>query len=196
MTELDETDAEILRLLVEDARRSYREIGEVVGLSPPTISERIGRLRELGVIEHFTVNVDRTRLFGGSAHVLDIRARPSAAGDVVDRLAGVAGVEHVVRTLDSRVLAQVHMSEAAVQDLFRETLDDDQFTDYSIRAVTDSVWNPQLARGGLSIKCAECGRPVEDGVTVEVDEHRYQLCCPSCESLFRDRDGPVGERRA
>lgn len=204
MTELDETDAEILRLLMEDARRSYREIGEAVGLSPPTISERIGRLRDLDVIERFTVNLDRSQLFATSERLIDIRARPSAAAEIVERLTGAEGVEHVVRTLDSRVLARVHADETALEGLFRETLDDDQFTDYAVHEVTDSVWNPQLARDDLTIECAECGRPVrDDGVSTELDGRRYHLCCPSCESLLRERydriesgAGDGGERRA
>ncbi|WP_114579476.1 AsnC family transcriptional regulator [Saliphagus sp. LR7] len=50
MPELDSTDAVILELLLEDARRSYREIADEVGLSPPTVSNRVDRLRDLGVI--------------------------------------------------------------------------------------------------------------------------------------------------
>ena len=62
MTGIDDVDYRILELLMDDARRSYRDIAEEVGRSPPTVSERVERLTEVGVIERFTLDVDRSRL--------------------------------------------------------------------------------------------------------------------------------------
>ena len=47
---LDDTDREILRLLLEDGRRPYREIASEVELSAPAVSDRVERLRELGLL--------------------------------------------------------------------------------------------------------------------------------------------------
>jgi DNA-binding Lrp family transcriptional regulator len=47
MRDLDETDLEILQLLLSDARRPYSDIAETVGLSAPAVSDRVSRLREI-----------------------------------------------------------------------------------------------------------------------------------------------------
>lgn len=65
MRDLDETDMEILSMLAEDARRPFSEIGDQVGLSGSAVSDRVGRLENSGIINHFTIDVDRAQLRAG-----------------------------------------------------------------------------------------------------------------------------------
>ena len=60
---LDETDGLILQSLADDARTSTAEIARKVGLSPPSVSERIKRLEEAGIITGYTATID-PRAFG------------------------------------------------------------------------------------------------------------------------------------
>jgi Lrp/AsnC family transcriptional regulator, leucine-responsive regulatory protein len=55
---LDSTGWHILRVLQENARISYTELGRLVGLSAPAVAERVRKLEEAGVISgyHATVN--------------------------------------------------------------------------------------------------------------------------------------------
>ena len=55
---LDPTDSEILRLLREDGRLSWRDLGAQVGLSANAAADRVRRLRQAGVITGFTALVD------------------------------------------------------------------------------------------------------------------------------------------
>jgi Lrp/AsnC family transcriptional regulator, leucine-responsive regulatory protein len=55
---MDATDSEILRLLREDARIPWRELGAGVGLSANAAADRVRRLRREGVITGFTAVVD------------------------------------------------------------------------------------------------------------------------------------------
>jgi DNA-binding Lrp family transcriptional regulator len=59
---LDDVDHRLVELLVEDGRRSFAELGRLVGLSVPAAKRRVDRLRQLGVITGFTARVDYTRL--------------------------------------------------------------------------------------------------------------------------------------
>ena len=55
---LDDLDRQIVAQLVDDARRSYAEIGAGVGLSAPAVKRRVDRLRRDGVIAGYTVVLD------------------------------------------------------------------------------------------------------------------------------------------
>ena len=55
---LDPIDSEILRLLREDGRLSWRDLGAAVGLSANAASDRVRRLRHAGVITGFVALVD------------------------------------------------------------------------------------------------------------------------------------------
>jgi DNA-binding Lrp family transcriptional regulator len=59
---LDALDRQIVACLLSDARRSFRAMGEEVGLSAPAVKRRVDRLVDEGVIERFTAVVDPRRL--------------------------------------------------------------------------------------------------------------------------------------
>jgi DNA-binding Lrp family transcriptional regulator len=56
--DLDRLDTDLLALLVEDARRSYADLGARVGLSASAVKRRVDRLREGGAITGFTARLD------------------------------------------------------------------------------------------------------------------------------------------
>jgi DNA-binding Lrp family transcriptional regulator len=55
---LDRLDEAIIAQLVEDARRSYADLGAQVGLSASAVKRRVDRLRADGAITGFTVQLD------------------------------------------------------------------------------------------------------------------------------------------
>lgn len=59
---LNDLDERIVHALAEDARRSYADIGSIIGLSAPAVKRRVDRLRAEGAITGFTVRVDPAAL--------------------------------------------------------------------------------------------------------------------------------------
>jgi DNA-binding Lrp family transcriptional regulator len=59
---LDDVDRQILDLLQRDARMTNAAIGEVVGLSAPSVYDRIRKLEARGAIQRYTVVVDPAAL--------------------------------------------------------------------------------------------------------------------------------------
>lgn len=59
---LDSVDVELLQILHEDARTPIAEIARALSMSAPSVSERLRRLRESGVIRGFTIEIDPTLL--------------------------------------------------------------------------------------------------------------------------------------
>ena len=77
--DLDAKDQQILALLEADARRPNSEIARLTALSAPTVAERIARLRDIGVIKGFTVQIDAARV-GLPIHAV-IQFRPTKLND-------------------------------------------------------------------------------------------------------------------
>ncbi|RDY25361.1 Lrp/AsnC family transcriptional regulator [Romboutsia weinsteinii] len=50
---MDITDHRIIEILQEDGRISMKDLGKIVGLTSPAVSERVKRLEESGVIEGY-----------------------------------------------------------------------------------------------------------------------------------------------
>jgi Lrp/AsnC family leucine-responsive transcriptional regulator len=71
---LDATDAAILAALVKDGRKTIAELAKLVGLSAPSVSERLRRLEEADVIRGYQAVVDPEGL--GLPLAVYIRIRP------------------------------------------------------------------------------------------------------------------------
>ena len=55
---MDPLDQRIVSQLVADARASYADIGDEIGLSAPAVKRRIDKLLDRGVLRGFTAVVD------------------------------------------------------------------------------------------------------------------------------------------
>ena len=138
MRELDETDRQILGLLLDDARRSWREIAEVVDLSPPAVSDRVDRLRDVGVIRGFTVDVDRSKLREGTPVLVTVDVEPTAAGVVAEDLRETDRVEHVFTTADARIVFDARPDGRGVPELLAEAIDLDAVREYEVRPLSST----------------------------------------------------------
>ena len=76
--ELDDTDRGILTMLQEDCRSALARIGEHVGLSAPSVLERIKKLEAAGVITGYHATLDARRLgFDVTAFIGVITSHPN-----------------------------------------------------------------------------------------------------------------------
>jgi Lrp/AsnC family leucine-responsive transcriptional regulator len=113
---LDGTDARILEALIADARVSVAELARAVGLSPPSVSERIKRLEEAGVIGGYTVKINPAALGLPLAAWLRIRPIPGQLSKVAEILRALPEIVECDRiTGDDCFLARAHVR--SVDDL-------------------------------------------------------------------------------
>jgi DNA-binding Lrp family transcriptional regulator len=188
MRDLDDTDREILRLLLVDARRSYRDIADRVGLSPPAVSDRVDRLVEFGVIRSFTVDLDRTLLRAGTPVLVQLVVDPVAVETVRTALAESDRIEHVVETADARVYVLATVSDGNVTELLADHVDFADVDSIEVELVRESDWSPTLEDATLALTCAECGNTVtSEGETAEIGDDRYHFCCENCLAKFEER---------
>jgi len=66
---MDSTDIKILEVLQRDGRISMKDLGNLVNLTSPAVSERVRRLEDRGVIKGYTAIVD-PNLLGRTLHAM------------------------------------------------------------------------------------------------------------------------------
>ena len=81
--QLDRLDEDIVALLVEDARRSYADLGAQVGLSASAVKRRVDRLRTAGAITGFTVQLDPGALGWSVEGYVELYCAISTAPDTI-----------------------------------------------------------------------------------------------------------------
>jgi Lrp/AsnC family leucine-responsive transcriptional regulator len=107
---IDPVDAKILRALAKDARTSTAELSRAVGLSAPSVSERVKRLEESGVIEGYSVKINAAALGLPLAAWLRIRPIPGQLQKVAEILRALPEIVECDRvTGEDCFIARAHL---------------------------------------------------------------------------------------
>ena len=91
---LDETGWRILQALQENARLSFSELGQRVGLSSPAVAERVRRLEDAGIIKGYRAEIDTTKV----GYPITAIIRAQAQGDRCSRIS--ASVRDIPEVLE------------------------------------------------------------------------------------------------
>jgi len=75
---MDKLDIDLLRLLQENARVTISELSSKIALSRPSITERILRLQEKGIIEEFTARVSLAAINRGTVLFIQLSSLKSS----------------------------------------------------------------------------------------------------------------------
>jgi DNA-binding Lrp family transcriptional regulator len=94
---IDELDRKIIRVLLKDARISYREIAKELDVAVGTIYNRVKRLEEEGVVEGFLPKLNYEKLGYDLTVIIGIKAQGKRIRDIESE---IAGDEHVMCVYD------------------------------------------------------------------------------------------------
>jgi Lrp/AsnC family transcriptional regulator, leucine-responsive regulatory protein len=103
-TAMDDIDRVILSELIRNGRASYRDLGELAGLSPHAVAPRVRRLVEAGIITGFTATVDDGSVGRGLDALIDVRmlstAKPEAFEATAAKLPAVRELSFLTGRFD------------------------------------------------------------------------------------------------
>lgn len=102
------TEADILEVLEEDAKASYGEIADAVGVSKPTVRKYIRELEEEGTILGYSAEVDPKKLGGRTVSLVGIDAESDRFLGVVEALKEVKPIRKLyISSGDHDLMAEV-----------------------------------------------------------------------------------------
>lgn len=81
---LDDIDRRLVELLIHNARMSYSDLGQAVGLSRVAVKARVRALEERGVIEEYTTIVQK--ISGAVSCYFELEVEPAQFSAVVNTL--------------------------------------------------------------------------------------------------------------
>jgi Lrp/AsnC family leucine-responsive transcriptional regulator len=87
-TSLDATDRVILSELIKNGRATFKELGELTGLSPHAVAPRVRRLVEAGIVTGFTALVDYGHVGRSLDALIDLRLLSSVKPEAFEAAAG------------------------------------------------------------------------------------------------------------
>lgn len=155
---LDGTGWQLLQELQQNARLSYSELGQRVGLSAPAVADRIHKMEETGLITGYRAEVDMSKL---GLPVMALIRLGSVAGQscniVAQRVSDIPEVLECYRVTgsDSVVVKVVATSVAHLEQII------DQLTQYGL-PTTSIVLSKPMQRPTITRYIVELGEKAED----------------------------------
>ena len=122
---LDELDQRIVRLLIENARMSYSDIGQQVGISRVAVKARIQALEQRGIIEEYTTIINPQKISGAVSCYFEIETLPETLMEVAQLLQTNDTVTQIYRVTGKSKL-HVHAvasSNGEMEGLIRDVID-------------------------------------------------------------------------
>ena len=122
---LDSMDQEIVQLLIENARASYSEIGDKVGLSRVAVKSRIQALEQRGIIEEYTTIINPQKISGAVSCYFEIESLPETLAEITEILKQNETITQVYRVTgkDKLHVHAVASSSEEMEHLIHEVID-------------------------------------------------------------------------
>lgn len=122
---LDELDRKIVKLLIQNARMSYSDIGEQIGISRVAVRSRVQALEQRGIIEEYTTIINPQKISGAISCYFEIETTPETLTGTAARLKENDTVTQIYRVTGKSKL-HVHAvasSSEEMEKLMYETID-------------------------------------------------------------------------
>lgn len=144
LRDLDSLDWKLLRELQVEARLSYNELARRVGLSSPSVAERVRRMEDTGVIVGYHAVVDPARVGLPMLTIVQLKCEP---GRCMLRTTKPDPFPEVIEVLKvsgphCTILKVVTSSNAHLEDVLRRLGEHGE-------AQTTAVWSAALSRRPL-----------------------------------------------
>ena len=182
---------------MEDGRRSFREIAQSVGVSPPTVESRVKTLFRTGIIRKIAPILDPEKLARGVSALILLNADLQEIESVVKNLITLEETRNVFVTTGEANLTvrAVFSSNEKMQDFLEQRIG-------SLRGVSlvssqiitriykDEQGVPLTVPLAVSLRCDFCGGDVKGiPVVLSVGEGKRFFCCKVCLSSYKEKYG-------
>jgi len=107
---IDQLDLSIIKHLQEDARLSFRELGQKLNVPHTTVFTRAERLVDRGIIKNFSAILHPHDLGLQIGYIL-IEVPPSQSKNTANHIASFEEARKVFRTFDGKIIAEVLVSD-------------------------------------------------------------------------------------
>ena len=143
---LDEIDEEIIKILQENAKTSYREIKDKLNISIGTIHNRISKLEENKIIEGYTLKLNNEKLGYKLTFLIRINIDGKHTQEILDEISSKPEVCSVFHTTGEQSAALICRFKEAqdVHNFIRELNEKEYITKTNSNMVLKEYKNSSI----------------------------------------------------
>ncbi|MBA7511214.1 hypothetical protein ES705_03205 [subsurface metagenome] len=141
---LDDIDKEILKILQENAKTSYRVIQDKLNISIGTIHNRIAKLEKNGIIEGYTLKLNNEKLGYKLTFLIRIQIDGKHTAEILDQISKIPEVCSVYHTTGEQSAALIcRFKEAEDVHHFIRVLNEKEYVTKTISNMVLKEYRPR-----------------------------------------------------
>ncbi len=197
---LEETEMKILKELQRDGRVSRRVLADRIDVSTPTVSSKIEKLENMGIIEGFTVEIDHSKL-GFQKYLFKMETKNITESGLKEVFTRFERFRILKRLEGEGYLIEAFINGFTQLDESVEYLEnEDELKIKGIWRVREEAKKiPEIPideNVPLDIACYYCNKPIQsEPVKWKKDGKEHYFCCSSCEELYEEKYERLQKRK-
>jgi DNA-binding Lrp family transcriptional regulator len=193
---LDNIDIAIINSLMQDGRKSFRQIAKEIRVSTPTVESHFTRMKDVGLIKNIGPILDLDKIENQVHALLYLKADPSHSINITSILSSFSEVKDVYITTGEYSIA-VKLSLNSVEGLeefVRQKISRiEGIKSLSYHIITKIIkedHSTQITEGlSIRVKCDYCRNEIVGYAKVFKIGNKFErnFCCSSCLTLYRQK---------
>jgi DNA-binding Lrp family transcriptional regulator len=193
---LDNIDIAIINSLLQDGRKSFRQIAKETKVSTPTVESHFTRMKDIGLIKNIEPILDLNKIESQVHALVYLKVDPSCSMNIADRLSSFVEVKDAYNTTgEYNITLKLNLDSVERLEEFvrREISPIEGIKSLSYHIITKIVKEDQSMRitKGLSIrvKCDYCRNEIVGYAKVFNIGNKFErnFCCNSCLTLYKQK---------
>ncbi len=192
---LDTIDLKILNSLMQNGRKSFRQISRETNISTPTVEARFERLRKVGIIKNVQPVIDLEKLENIILSIISIKTDPIESNTVAIKLASISEITNLyVASGDYNLIAKtITRDQSHFEQIRQEILNIHGIISMSyqvLKVIKDKINIPIEKEVNILISCVMCNNHIHSFSYKVVDDsfsEKY-FCCKSCIKLYKQKN--------
>lgn len=192
---LDKIDVAIIQSLIQDGRKSFRQIAKEIKVSTPTVESHYTKMRGTGIIKNIVPLFDVDKLDEQLSAFVYLKTNPSQSVNIANKLSSIPVVQGIyVMTGDFNLMVKVIAEKPEhIEAFIREKLaviKGVRSVSYHIvaRTIKEEQTIPLKENMAVKLKCHYCENEISrDPKTLEVGEFQRYFCCNACLTLYKQK---------
>jgi len=119
--DIDSKDLEILKMLRKDSRTPMGSVGEALGISKATVSRRVAKMEDDGIIQGYSLSLNHTKM-GVMRSMVALNVVGNPVSVIIDLLASVKEIKNIFKSFgDHHLVCEVYTKNVdALYELIQE----------------------------------------------------------------------------
>lgn len=188
-------DISIINSLMQDGRKSFRQISREINISAPTVEHRFNRMKKLGIIKDILPLFDIEKIENVLIGLVYLKINPSKLSSIIENIIPIPEVKSIFNITGEYNLVIKLIAKDI--DQMNEIINDNLSSMEGIRSLSFQIVTKIIKDDptftinesqSLKAKCVYCYNEIKNhSRSIRMNNSDNYFCCNSCLALYNKK---------